>query len=79
MDTSAARRHILARIRAAQGRAAEPDAAEREGVADYLARHPQGPRPPVPDDLVAAFMQEAAAMATTVDEVGSLADVPATV
>ncbi|WP_261529298.1 LutC/YkgG family protein [Burkholderia multivorans] len=79
MDTSAARRHILARIRAAQGRAAEPDAAEQEGVADYLARHPQGPRPPVPDDLVAAFMQEAAAMATTVDEVGSLADVPAAV
>ncbi|MBJ9925762.1 lactate utilization protein C, partial [Burkholderia cenocepacia] len=30
MDTSAARRQILARIRAAQGRAAEPDAAERD-------------------------------------------------
>lgn len=67
MDTSAARRQILARIRAAQGRAAEPDAAERDGVADYLARHPQGPRPPVPADLVAAF----------VDEVATLADAPA--
>ncbi|AIO33314.1 hypothetical protein DM39_940 [Burkholderia cenocepacia] len=79
MDTSAARRNILARIRAAQCRAAEPDAAERDGVADYLARHPQGPRPPAPADLVAAFAQEAARMATTVDEVAALADVPAAV
>ncbi|KVW05058.1 hypothetical protein WK91_35420 [Burkholderia cepacia] len=77
MDTSAARRQILARIRAAQGRAAEPDAAERDGVADYLARHPEGPRPPAPADLVAAFVDEAARLSTTVDEVAALADVPA--
>lgn len=30
MDTSVARRQILARIRAAQGRAAEPDATESQ-------------------------------------------------
>jgi L-lactate dehydrogenase complex protein LldG len=77
MDTSAARRNILARIRAAQGRAAEPDAAEREAAADYIAQHPQGPRPPAPDDLVARFVDEAGKLATTVDEVATLADAPA--
>lgn len=77
MDTSVARRQILARIRAAQGRAAEPDATERDGVADYLARHPSGPRPPAPGDLVAAFVDEATELATTVDEVATLADAPA--
>lgn len=77
MDTSVARRQILARIRAAQGRAAEPDATERDGVADYLARHPSGTRPPAPGDLVAAFVDEATKLATTVDEVATLADAPA--
>lgn len=77
MDTSVARRQIIARIRAAQGRAAEPDATERDGVADYLARHPSGPRPPAPGDLVAAFVDEATKLATTVDEVATLADAPA--
>jgi L-lactate dehydrogenase complex protein LldG len=47
MDTSIARRNILARIRAAQGREPEPSASEREAAADYLARHPQGPRPEI--------------------------------
>ncbi len=36
MDTSIARRNILARIRAAQGREPEPSASEREAAADYL-------------------------------------------
>lgn len=35
MDTSAARRNILARIRAAQGRPAEVAGVEREHAADY--------------------------------------------
>ena len=51
MDTTAARRSILARIRAAQGRGATPAAHEREAAADYLARHPQGPRPPLPEEV----------------------------
>ncbi|SEA23759.1 LutC/YkgG family protein [Paraburkholderia sartisoli] len=77
MDTSVARRNILARIRAAQGRSAESAASEREAVADYLARHPEGPRPPMPDDLVARFVDEARKMSTTVEEVATLSDVPA--
>jgi len=79
MDTSVARRNILARIRAAQGRPAEPTASERDAAADYLARHPEGPRPPLPDDLVARFIEEARKMSTTVDEVDTLIDVPAAV
>jgi L-lactate dehydrogenase complex protein LldG len=77
MDTSAARRNILARIRAAQGRPVEPAEAEREAVAEYLARHPEGPRPPLPADLVARFVAEAQQLSTTVDEVAALADAPA--
>lgn len=77
MDTSAARRSILARIRAAQGRPAESAAAERERAADYLARHPAGPRPPLSDDLVERFAAEATQLSTTLDTVATLADVPA--
>lgn len=80
MDTTAARRSILARIRAAQGRAVTsptPTPHEREAVADYLARHPQGPRPALEGDLVARFVEQARTMASTVDEVAQLADVPA--
>lgn len=80
MDTSAARRNILARIRAASGRPAEPEPSEREAVADYLARHPLGPRPELPADregLTARFVDEARLLASTVDIVESLDDVPA--
>jgi L-lactate dehydrogenase complex protein LldG len=76
MDTSIARRNILARIRAAQGREPEPSASEREAAADYLARHPQGPRPEMPADLITRFIEEAQKMATTVDTVKALSEVP---
>jgi L-lactate dehydrogenase complex protein LldG len=80
MDTSAARRNILARIRAASGRPVEPEAAERQAVAEYLERHPVGPRPELPGDragLTARFIDEARLMASTVDQVESLDEVPA--
>ncbi|MDR6494712.1 L-lactate dehydrogenase complex protein LldG [Paraburkholderia terricola] len=77
MDTSIARRNILARIRAAQGREPEPSASEREAAADYLARHPSGPRPEMPADLSARFIEEAQKMATTVDTVQALSEAPA--
>ena len=77
MDTSIARRNILARIRAAQGRETEPSAAERDAATDYLARHPAGPRTPMPADLVTRFIEQARRMATTVDSVQALTDVPA--
>ncbi|HTI17880.1 MAG TPA: lactate utilization protein C [Trinickia sp.] len=80
MDTSVARRNILARIRAASGRGAQPEPSEREAAADYLERHPAGPRPPLPADaagLIARFVEQARLLAATVDEVETLDDVPA--
>lgn len=77
MDTSTARRNILARIRAAQGRDGAPADAEREAAADYVVRHPEGPRPPMPDDLVTRFVEQAGKMSTTVDLVDAMHDVPA--
>jgi L-lactate dehydrogenase complex protein LldG len=77
MDTSIARRNILARIRAAQGRKGEPSAPEREAATDYLTRHPEGPRPPMPDDLVTRFIEQARKMSTTVESVDALSDAPA--
>ncbi|MDR5834494.1 lactate utilization protein C [Caballeronia sp. LZ034LL] len=80
MDTSAARRTILARIRSAQGRRGEPTDAERAAAQEYVERHPAGPRPPLPqtrEELIARFRLEAERLATTVAEVESLAETPA--
>jgi L-lactate dehydrogenase complex protein LldG len=71
-----ARERILARIRAAQGKAPAPGAGERGQVQAHLAaRHP-GPRPRTADDLVAQFRACAAALASTLDEVGALDEAP---
>ncbi|SAL74281.1 membrane protein [Caballeronia arvi] len=80
MDTSAARRNILARIRSAQGRRGTPTDAEYAAASEYVERHPAGPRPTLPetlDELVARFRLEAERLSTTVAEVESLADAPA--
>ncbi len=76
METNSARDRIFARIRAAQGRQREVTSGEREAVADYLARHPQGPRPAAPADLIESFSVQAQKMASTVERVATLADVP---
>ncbi|SAK88337.1 membrane protein [Caballeronia hypogeia] len=79
MDTSAARRNILARIRSAQGRHGTSTDAERAAADDYVTRHPAGPRPPLPqtrDELIARFRLEAERLATTVAEVEALDDAP---
>lgn len=77
METNDARDRIFARIRAAQGRPTRPSAGERAAVADYLARHPQGPRPAVAADLAEAFLAQAQRMASTVDRVATMDEVPA--
>lgn len=79
MDTSSARQAIFSRIRKAQNRPEEPTTEEREAVREYIERHSQGPRPSIGSDLVARFKEQALRMSDTVDEVGSLADVPAAV
>ncbi|VVE64012.1 membrane protein [Pandoraea anapnoica] len=77
MDTSDARNRIFARIRNAQHR---PDAAranEQAAAEDYLARHPQGPRPAMSGDIMATFIAKAEALSTTISRVPAMSDVPA--
>ena len=72
----AARENILARIRAAQGRAAAPTPQERAAVVDYLNAHPQSPRPKSDWEPVARFRDRALSLASTLADVPSLAGVP---
>jgi len=74
-----ARESILARIRARQGKPAAQAAAEREAVRSHIQSHPGSPRPRVDWDPVARFRERALGLASTVDEVDTLAAVPAAV
>ena len=74
-----ARENILARIRARQGKPAAQTAAEREAVRSHIQSHPGSPRPRVDWDPVARFRERALGLASTVDEVDTLAAVPAAV
>ncbi len=74
-----ARANIIARIRAAQGRAVTVRTEERDAVAQYIAAHPQGPRPQVDADIEARFRDRALNLATTIDEVKTVAEIPAAV
>lgn len=76
IDTGKARAAILQRIRTNQRRAGPATEAERALAAEYLARHPAGPRPVITGDLVRHFRQMAERMASTVDEVAVSADAP---
>ncbi len=66
MDTSATRRNIIDRIRAAQRRPAQPAAAEHEVLTDYRVWRPAGPRPNLRGDLVELFAVQSRKMATSV-------------
>ena len=77
-DNRAAREDVLASVRKALGRSA-PDPAARERALAYMAAHGQGPRPAMPADLVERFMARATDMASTVERVGRLDDVPGAV
>lgn len=72
----AARENILARIRSHQGRPGAVQDSERETVAQYLAVHPPGPRPQVDADVVARFRDRALSLATTLDDIGSVSELP---
>jgi L-lactate dehydrogenase complex protein LldG len=78
-DTAAARAAIFNRIRAAQRRPAQVGAEEWAAVEEYLARHPEGPRPAIEGDLKLRFRAMSERMSSTVDEVPHLADAPAAV
>jgi L-lactate dehydrogenase complex protein LldG len=72
-----ARDAILARIRARQGKAGSPSAAERDAVRAHIAAHPESPRPHAGWNPVERFCEQAGALASTVDQVETLEGVPA--
>ena len=77
-DNQVSRAAVLARVRAALGRAGS-DGEAHEIAREYLARHSQGPRPSLPPDLVRRFLERASDMSSTVERVADVADVPAAV
>lgn len=79
VDTSKARAAILQRIRTNQRRSGSSTDAERGPAEEYMARHSAGPRPVLGGDLKLHFRQMAERMASTVDEVATLADAPSAV
>jgi len=70
-----ARDKILGRIRTAQAR--QTTGAQVETISSHLARHPRGPLPPTPDDLVACFMERAIKLSSDVLETKDRMGVPA--
>lgn len=78
-DTSKARAAILQRIRTNQRRSGSSTDAERRMAEEYMARHPAGPRPVLGRDLRLHFREMAERMASTVDEVATLAEAPSAV
>jgi len=67
---------ILGRIRERLGRSAANATPARATIDATLAAKSAGPRPRRDADLVVAFRARSEALASTVDEVGALADVP---
>jgi L-lactate dehydrogenase complex protein LldG len=70
------RAEILARIRSRQGKAVTPRAAEREVVAAEIAARAAGPRPGMPADLEARFVERARSLATTIEDIADLPALP---
>ncbi len=77
-DNKASRDAILARVRKALARTGS-DAEARARADAYITGHAHGPRPTMPVDLVERFMSRATDMASTVERIASLAEVPARV
>lgn len=77
-DNKASRDAVLARVRKALGRSG-PDAEARARADACVAAHAHGPRPSMPADLVERFMSRAGDMASTVERIASVAEVPARV
>ena len=70
-----ARDNVLSRVRKALGKSGRDDSAIAAAEA-YIAAHAQGPRPTLPSDLVEHFVRRAGDMQSTVERVGSRAEIP---
>ena len=73
-NNRAARDAVLARVRTALGKNdGRGDA--RAAAESYVAAHAQGPRPAMPSDLVARFIQRATDMESTVERIGDRSEI----
>lgn len=77
-DNAAARAAVLADVSKALGRTG-PRAGAREAALAYIAAHAQGPRPTLHADPVTRFIERATDMASTLERVASLEEVPGAV
>ena len=77
-NNRASRDALLERVRRALGKSGPDDEARARAQA-YVAAHAQGPRPAMPADLVQRFVDRATDMASTVERIGSAAEIPAAV
>jgi L-lactate dehydrogenase complex protein LldG len=71
-----ARDNILRRIREANGREGGTSATEREAILARLDARERGPLPTMDWETVPRFKERCIAMMSTVDEVGSFAEIP---
>jgi L-lactate dehydrogenase complex protein LldG len=74
----ASREAVLGRVRRALGKAG-PDDAARDAAQAYVAAHAHGPRPAMSEDLVHRFLTRASDMASTVERIASVDEIPAAV
>jgi L-lactate dehydrogenase complex protein LldG len=74
-----ARENIMGRIRTALGRDGPLGESQSAAMRATLANHPRGPLPSMDWELVPRFKERAESLSSTVDQVASLADVPAAV
>jgi L-lactate dehydrogenase complex protein LldG len=70
---------ILGRVRARLGRNGDNAVRATAKMETWLAARRQGPRPVVESDLIARFREKSEGLSSTVDEVDTLADVPAAI
>lgn len=76
LDTSEARKRILSRIRAAQGRPKQAEDREEELNYNYVAQKPVGPQPNIGPDVMKRFVEQSERLQTTVSLVDSMVEVP---
>ena len=74
----ASREAVLGRVRRALGKTG-PDDAARDVAHAYVAAHAHGPRPAMPEDLVQRFLARASDMASTVERIASVEEIPTAV
>ena len=77
-NNSSAREAVLGRVRRALDKKGDRSAALADAQR-YIAQHATGPRPKLEDDLVTHFLRRASDMESTVERLGSRAEIPGAV